>query len=53
MNCIIIDDEALARAIIVKMISNYPEMNLLESFSSAIHAIKYLNQNQAVTKFHI
>lgn len=46
MNCIIIDDEALARAIIVKMISNYPEMNLLESFSSAIHAIKYLNQNQ-------
>lgn len=46
MNCIIIDDEALARAIIAKMISNYPEMNLLESFSSAIHAIKYLNQNQ-------
>ncbi|MEC4003993.1 LytTR family DNA-binding domain-containing protein [Flavobacterium sp. SUN052] len=46
MNCIIIDDEAMARAIIAQMISNYPEMIVVEEFSNAIHAIKYLNQNQ-------
>jgi DNA-binding LytR/AlgR family response regulator len=46
MNCIIIDDEAMARAIIAQMISNYPEIKVLEEFSNAIHAIKYLNQNQ-------
>jgi two-component system, LytTR family, response regulator LytT len=46
MNCIIIDDETLARAIIAQMISNYPEMKVVEEFSNAIHAIKYLNQNQ-------
>lgn len=46
MNCIIIDDEAMARAIIAQMISNHSEMNILEEFSNAIQAIKYLNQNQ-------
>jgi DNA-binding LytR/AlgR family response regulator len=46
MNCIIIDDEEMARAIIAQMISVYPEMKLIEEFSNAIQAIKYLNQNQ-------
>jgi len=45
MNCIIIDDEAMARAIIAQMISNYPEIAVVEEFSNAIQAIKYLNQN--------
>jgi two-component system, LytTR family, response regulator len=44
MNCIIID-EATARAIIGQLCSNVPSLNVLEEFSNAIQAIKYLNQN--------
>lgn len=46
MNCIIIDDEATARAIISQLCSNIPELNVLEEFPNAIQAIKYLNQNE-------
>ncbi|WP_430399956.1 LytR/AlgR family response regulator transcription factor [Flavobacterium sp.] len=46
MKCIIIDDEAMARAIIAQRISNFPEMKILEEFSNAMQAIKYLNQNK-------
>ncbi|MBF4473590.1 LytR/AlgR family response regulator transcription factor [Flavobacterium sp. HJJ] len=46
MNCIIIDDEEMARAIIEKMIENTPQLNLLQEFSNAISAIKFLNQNE-------
>lgn len=46
MKCIIIDDEALARTIIAKRIASFPEMVVLEEFSNAIEAIKYLNQNK-------
>lgn len=46
MNCIIIDDEEMARAIIAQMIDNQSELNLIESFSNAIQAIKFLNQNE-------
>ena len=45
MNCIIIDDEATARAIIAQLCTNIPELNVLEEFPNAIQAIKYLNQN--------
>ncbi|RNC86519.1 MAG: DNA-binding response regulator [Winogradskyella sp.] len=45
MNCIIIDDEATARAIIAQMCSNISSLNVLEEFPNAIQAIKYLNQN--------
>ncbi len=45
MNCIIIDDEEIARAIITQMIANHVELNLMQEFSNAIQAIKYLNQN--------
>jgi two-component system response regulator LytT len=45
MNCIIIDDEAMARAIIAQMISKDNELVLAEEFSNAIPAIKFLNQN--------
>lgn len=44
MNCIIIDDEATARAIISQLCSNVPSLNVLEEFPNAIQAIKYLNQ---------
>ncbi|MBT8260756.1 MAG: LytTR family DNA-binding domain-containing protein, partial [Bacteroidia bacterium] len=46
MNCIIIDDEATARAIIEQMCSNIKNLNVLEEFPNAIQAIKYLNQNE-------
>jgi two-component system response regulator LytT len=45
MNCIIIDDEAMARAIITQMISKDPELKLAKEFSNAIPAIKFLNQD--------
>jgi DNA-binding LytR/AlgR family response regulator len=49
MNCIIIDDEAMARAIIAQMISKDNELVLAQEFSNAITAIKFLNQDsQAV-----
>ena len=46
MNCIIIDDEATARAIINQLCSNVSSLNVLEEFPNAIQAIKYLNQNE-------
>lgn len=46
MNCIIIDDEATARAIINQLCSSVESLNILEEFPNAIQAIKYLNQNE-------
>lgn len=46
MNCIIIDDEATARAIIEQLCANVKSLNVLEEFPNAIQAIKYLNQNK-------
>ena len=45
MNCIIIDDEAAARAIIGQLCNSDKSLNVLEEFPNAIQAIKYLNQN--------
>ncbi|WP_159023711.1 LytTR family DNA-binding domain-containing protein [Formosa sp. L2A11] len=46
MNCIIIDDEATARAIVVQLCSNVKRLNVLADFSDAIQSIKFLNQNE-------
>ena len=46
MNCIIIDDEVTARAIIEQLCSKVPSLNVLEAFPNAMKAIKYLNQNE-------
>ncbi|AXT20363.1 response regulator [Flavobacteriaceae bacterium AU392] len=46
MNCIIIDDEATARIVINQLCSNIPTLNVVEEFSNAIEAIKYLNQKE-------
>ncbi|TBX67034.1 response regulator transcription factor [Flavobacterium silvisoli] len=51
MNCIIIDDEMLARAVIAQMISLHTELNVVEEFSNAIEAIKYLNKNEVDVVF--
>ncbi|MBL4604709.1 MAG: response regulator transcription factor [Flavobacteriaceae bacterium] len=46
MNCIIIDDDAAARLIVSKLCNTTSELNLLEEFSNAIEAIKYLNSTE-------
>ncbi len=51
MNCIIVDDEATARAIVNKMCSDTQNMNVLEEFSSAIDAIKFLNKQSVDVVF--
>ncbi|WP_028375664.1 LytR/AlgR family response regulator transcription factor [Leeuwenhoekiella sp. MAR_2009_132] len=45
MNCIIIDDEALARAIISSHCLKAEDLNIVSEFDNAIAAIKYLNQH--------
>ncbi|MBT8321004.1 MAG: response regulator, partial [Eudoraea sp.] len=46
MNCIIVDDEAAARAIVRQLCSTVPDLHVIEEFSTAIEAIKFLNQQQ-------
>ncbi|QDO94526.1 response regulator transcription factor [Formosa sediminum] len=46
MDCIIIDDEATARAIIVQLCSNVKDLNIVADFSNAIESIKFLNQHE-------
>lgn len=46
MNCIIVDDEAAARAIVNQLCSTVPDLHVIEEFSTAIEAIKFLNQQQ-------
>ena len=48
MNCIIIDDEATARAIIEQLCNQLPILNVLEVFPNAMQAIKFLNNNSHV-----
>jgi two-component system response regulator LytT len=46
MNAIIIDDDKMARAIIIQLTSLFSKIKIVKEFSNAINAIKYLNQNQ-------
>ena len=46
MNCIIVDDDSAARLIVAKLCSKIPKLNILEEFSNAIEAIKFLNENE-------
>ncbi len=45
MNCIIIDDEETARAIIQQLCSQVEGLNVIEEFPNAIQAIKFLNNS--------
>ncbi len=45
MNCILIDDEAAARAIIAHLCSQVETITVLEEFPNAIEAMKFLNKN--------
>lgn len=46
MNCIIIDDEEMARVILSQMVTHFPELNLVQTFPNAMQAIKFLNSNE-------
>ncbi|WP_340200552.1 LytR/AlgR family response regulator transcription factor [Ascidiimonas sp. W6] len=46
MNCIIIDDEAAARAILGQLAKGVESLNVLEEFPNAIQAMKFLNQHE-------
>lgn len=46
MKCIVIDDEKLARSIITAHLSHLPSLTLVEEFTDAIQAIKFLNENK-------
>lgn len=48
MNCIIIDDEEMARAIIAQFVESKTDSVIRGEFSTAIQAIKFLNQNNDV-----
>jgi DNA-binding LytR/AlgR family response regulator len=43
MNCIIIDDDSAARLIVSRFCKKHPQLHVVEEFSSAIEAIKFLN----------
>ncbi len=45
MKCLIIDDDATARLIVNKLCSNIDNIEVVEEFSNAIEAIKFLNSN--------
>ncbi len=45
MNCIVIDDECSARAIVAELCDNTPELEVVAEFPNAVEALKYLNQN--------
>ena len=45
MKAIVIDDEITARLIIKKVSEEIPDLDIVEEFSNALQAIKYLNKN--------
>jgi two-component system response regulator LytT len=45
MNCIIIDDEMMARAIVAQFVTSQTKIKVAKEFPNAIEAIKYLNEN--------
>lgn len=51
MNCIIVDDESTARTIIKKLCSNIEGVLVLEEFTNAIDAIKFLNKTNVDVVF--
>jgi DNA-binding LytR/AlgR family response regulator len=46
VKCIIVDDEATARAILAELCSKFPEVEVVAQFPNALEALKYLNQNE-------
>ncbi|APZ47486.1 DNA-binding response regulator [Polaribacter reichenbachii] len=45
MKCIIVDDEKMAREIIKSLCTEFNNLDIVDDFSNAIQAIKFLNEN--------
>jgi len=45
LNCIIVDDEAAARMIVSHLCSQVDNLTVIEEFSNALQAMKFLNKN--------
>jgi len=46
LNCVVVDDSAIQRLSIVKLIKNHPNLNLVGEYSNAMETKKGLNSNQ-------
>ncbi|MFK8058775.1 MAG: LytR/AlgR family response regulator transcription factor [Polaribacter sp.] len=46
MNCIIVDDEKMARVILKTLCNEIKSLKVVEEFSNAMQAIKFLNSNE-------
>lgn len=46
MNCIIIDDETMARVVLKTLCNEVSVLNLVDEFPNAIEAMKFLNDNE-------
>ncbi|MEX0272901.1 MAG: LytR/AlgR family response regulator transcription factor [Flavobacteriaceae bacterium] len=51
MTCIIVDDEATARAVVAKLCKTTMGLDIVEEFSNAIDAMKYLGENTVDVMF--
>jgi DNA-binding LytR/AlgR family response regulator len=47
LNCIVVDDSAIQRLSIVKLVKNHPNLNLVAEYSSALETKNGLNTQQA------
>ena len=44
LNCVVVDDSAIQRLSIVKLVENHPSLNLIAEYSSALETKNGLNQ---------
>lgn len=51
MKCIIVDDERIARSILRELATQIGELEIVEEFSNALQAIKFLNKNEVDVLF--
>ncbi len=51
MDCIIIDDEMMARGVIAQFVSSQTDIKVVSEFPNAIQAIKYLNEHHVDVVF--
>ncbi|MCD8443632.1 DNA-binding response regulator, partial [Tenacibaculum finnmarkense genomovar ulcerans] len=46
MNCIIVDDEKMARVVLGTLCNQIKNLNVVGEFSNAMQAIKFLNSHE-------
>ncbi len=46
LNCVVVDDSAIQRLSIVKLVENHPSLNLIAEYSSALETKNGLNTHQ-------